>query len=197
LLTVAILGAIWTASSAVEGYRKVLNRAYRVATPPAYIWRRLLAIAQTLILSFVVVLAMIVLLLLPMAWGKMAAAAGKSGVALSGHQLVCISLAVIFAGISAAYYFLPNLKQSIGSVAPGAALVTFLWVEAAQLLSLYLARFNQFSLIYGSLGGVIAALLFFYVNNIIFIYGAEFNYLLRAAQGRKPGPKHAAGEVVN
>ncbi len=160
LLTVAILGAIWTASSAVEGYRTVLNRACRAATPPAYVWRRLLSIAQTLLLSFVVLLAMMVLVLLPMAWGKMAAAFGKSGVALTGHQLVCISLAVIFAGISAAYYFLPNLKQSLGSVAPGAALVTFLWVEAAHLLSLYLSQFNQVNLIYGSLGSVIATLLF-------------------------------------
>ncbi len=36
LLSVAILGAIWTASSAVEGFRTVLNRAYHVATPPAH-----------------------------------------------------------------------------------------------------------------------------------------------------------------
>ena len=70
LLTVAILGAIWTASSAVEGYRTVLNRACRVATPPAYVWRRLLSIAQTLILSFVVVLAMMVLVLLKEALGR-------------------------------------------------------------------------------------------------------------------------------
>ena len=70
MLTVSILGAIWTSSSALEGYRTVLNRAYRVATPPAYIWRRLLSIAQILILSFVVVMAMIVLVMLPMASGK-------------------------------------------------------------------------------------------------------------------------------
>src|SRR5690606_3894741 len=52
LLTVSILGAIWTASSAVEGYRTVLNKAYHVGTPPAYVWRRLMAIVQLLIFSF-------------------------------------------------------------------------------------------------------------------------------------------------
>src|SRR5580700_1613429 len=96
LLTISVLGAIWTSSSALEGYRTVLNRAYRVSTPPAYIWRRLLSIAQILIFSFVLVLAMIVVVVLPLASGRVAAAAGKSGVPLKGHLIVCISIAVIF-----------------------------------------------------------------------------------------------------
>jgi membrane protein len=195
LLTVSILGAIWTSSSALEGYRTVLNRAYRVATPPAYIWRRLLSIAQILILSFVVVMAMIVLVMLPVASGKVAVPAGKSGVALSGNLIVCISAVVIFAGVSFAYYFLPNLKQSIHAVAPGAALVTLLWIGAARLLSLYLSRINPANLVYGSLGSVIATLLFLYMDNVIFIYGAEFNYLLKMALGEKIEPKQAVPEV--
>jgi membrane protein len=189
LLTVSILGAIWTSSSALEGYRTVLNKAYRVVTPPAYIWRRLLSIAQILILSFVVVMAMIVLVMLPIAWGKVAAAAGQSGISLTRGQIVCFSVAVIFAGLSIAYYFLPNLKQSIHAVAPGAALVTILWIGAARLLSFYFSRFDTGNLIYGSIGSVIATLLFFYVGNVLFIYGAEFNYLLKMALGEKIEPR--------
>jgi len=197
LLTIAILGAIWTASSAVEGYRTILNRAYGVASPPAYIWRRLLSIGQTLILSFIVVLAMIVLVLLPIVRGKIAAFFGQSVFPLTRGQLVCVSLVAIFAGLCAAYYFLPNLKQRPASVVPGAALVTILWVAAARLLSLYLARFSQVNLIYGSLGRVIAALLFFYVINVIFIYGAEFNSLLKIALDGGSGPKQAVKQPVN
>jgi membrane protein len=196
LLTVSILGAIWTSSSALEGYRTVLNRAYRVKTPPAYIWRRLLSIGQILILSFVVVMAMIVLVMLPIASGKAGLVAGKSGVALTANQIICISVAVIFGGVSLVYYFLPNLKQSIHAVAPGAALVTLLWIGAARLLSLYLSRINPANLIYGSLGSVIAALLFFYVQNVIFIFGAEFNYLLKMALGEKIVPRQIVQEAA-
>jgi len=53
-----------------------------------------------------------------------------------------------------------NLKQNLHSVVPGAALVAFLWIVAARLLSLYLSQFNPVNLLYGSLGSVIAALLF-------------------------------------
>jgi membrane protein len=163
----------------------VLNRAYRVSSPPAYIWRRLLSIAQILILSFAVVMAMIVLVILPITWGKVATAAGKTGIPLTSTQILWTSIAVIFTGISLAYYFLPNIKQSIHAVAPGAALVTLLWIVAARGLTFYYSRFNAEKLIYGSLGGVIAAMLFFYVGNVLFIYGAEFNYLLKIALGEK------------
>jgi membrane protein len=196
LLTVSILGAIWTSSSALEGYRTVLNRAYHVGTPPSYIWRRLLSIAQILILSFVVVMTMIVLVVLPIARQKVAPAAGKSGVDLTNGLIVCISIVVVFLAISFAYYFLPNIKQSIHAVVWGAALVTLLWIAAARLLSFYLSRVNPANLIYGSLGSVIATLLFFYVGNIIFIYGAEFNYLLKVALGEKIEQRQAVQDVA-
>jgi len=195
LLTVSILGALWTSSSALEGYRTVLNRAYRVDTPPAYIWRRLLSIAQILILSFVLVMAMIVLVVLPTGLGKVAVAAGQSGLALTHGQIFCLTIAVIFAGVSIAYYYLPNLKQSVHAVAPGAALVTMLWIGAARLLSIYYSRFDKDNLIYGSIGGVIATLLFFYIGNVLFIYGAEFNYLLKMALGEKIELREAVQKV--
>jgi len=189
LLTVSILGAIWTSSSAIEGYRTVLNRACRVAAPPAYIWRRLLSIAQILILSFVVIMAMLVLVLLPVAWDRVAAVFGKSGLTLNRTEILSLSIAAVFAWVAAVYYFVPNLKQTVRSVVPGAALVTLSWMAAARLLSLYLSRFNQLTLVYGSLGSVIATLLFFYACNVIFIYGAELNYLLKMARGENIEPK--------
>ena len=196
LLTVSILGALWTSSSALDGYRTVLNRAYHVRTPPSYIWRRLRSIVQILILSFVVVMAMIILVVLPIAREKLMPADGKAGVGLTSVLIICISIALVFVGISVAYYFLPNLKQSIHAVVWGAALVTLLWIAAARLLTFYLARINPTSLIYGSLGSVIATLLFFYVGNIIFIYGAEFNYLLKLAHGEKIEQRQAVPEVL-
>src|SRR5690606_16203080 len=58
LLTIAIIGTIWTASSAVEGVRTILNRAYRVSTPPAYWWRRLFSIMQFLVLVAIIIIVM-------------------------------------------------------------------------------------------------------------------------------------------
>jgi membrane protein len=198
LLTLSIVGAIWTSSSAVEGYRTVLNRAYHVHTPPAYIFRRLWSIAQTLILSFSIVSSMLVLIVLPLLWEKITTLFGHkiSLTAALGSQIALISIGIIFVIVSLAYYVLPNIRQSLHSVVPGAALVTILWIGAARVLSAYISQFQQVSLIYGSLGGFIAALLFFYVSNVIFIYGAEFNYLFKVALGEKIEQKRAASAAV-
>lgn len=195
LLTVSILGAIWTASSAVEGYRTVLNRAYHVGTPPAYILRRLLSIAQILVLSFLAVTVMILMVLLPIAWEKLG-----TRIAFDDFMRSALgygALGIMFLIVCAAYYILPNIKQNFHSVAPGAAVVTLLWLYAAKLLSAYLSQFEQVNLIYGSLGGVIATLLFFYISNIIFIYGAELNYLIKKALGEKIEEKEDAEHSVN
>ncbi len=201
LLTISILGAIWTASSAVEGYRTVLNRAYHVGTPPSYLLRRMLSIGQTLVLSFIVVVAMVILVFLPILWNNLAsllAAHDLFDIALIfTSRITLISLAVIFVIVCGAYYILPNIRQSWHSVVPGAVLVTLLWMCSARLLTFYLAQFNQVNLIYGSLGGIIAVLLFFYISNIIFIYGAEFNYLVKRALGERIEQKEETPEDVN
>jgi membrane protein len=165
-----------------------------VQTPPAYIWRRLWSIAQILILSFAIVCAMFALVLLPIAWDKIMVIFGRTGTlsAAMSSQITLISIAVMFVIVAFTYYVLPNIRQNFHSVAPGAALVTLMWLGAARALSIYLSQFQQVNLIYGSLGGFIAALLFFYVSNIIFIYGAEFNYLFRVALGEKIEQKKAA-----
>ncbi len=101
-----------------------------------------------------------------------------------GNAISGITLFVLLAMVASMYYILPNIRQPWLAVLPGAILTIALWLAAARLLSLYLSRFKQVNLIYGSLGGIIAALLFFYVSNIIFIYGAELNYLLERASRR-------------
>ncbi len=180
LLTVSILGAIWTASSAVEGIRTVLNRAYHVTTPPAYWFRRLLSIAQLMLFTSILIIGMLLVITLPLIFHHIEKLVG---IELSteirqqfGNLLFYITIFMLFVAVSYIYYLLPNIKQRLVSVVPGAALVVILWIGAAYLFTGYLSNFNQVNLIYGSLGGVIAALVFFYICNIIFIFGAELNH---------------------
>ncbi len=180
LLTVSILGAIWTASSAVEGIRTVLNRAYHVATPPAYWFRRSLSIVQLMVFTSIMIVGMLLVVTLPLILRHIEQWIGMVFISESEQKLSkTIFLSTIFAlffAVSYIYYLLPNIKQRLISVVPGAAIVVFLWIGAADLFTAYLSNFNQVNLIYGSLGGIIAALVFFYICNIIFIFGAELNH---------------------
>ncbi len=196
LLSLAILGALWTASSAVEGYRTVLNRAYHVATPPAYILRRLLSILQLIIFTFAILMAMLIVIFTPIVLNSIENFIGYRFLTEDtinwSNWVFGFSIFIMFLMVSNLYYALPNVKQNLLSVLPGAVLTVALWMVAAQILTLYLSHFEQVNLIYGSLGGIIAAMLFFYVINVIFIYGAEFNYLLKTSLGERIIQREAA-----
>jgi membrane protein len=189
LLTFAILGAIWTSSSAVEAARGVLNRAYKVRKPPNYYLRRLLSIAQIFILTFILLAVMLVFVFAPIAIQKIQYFTGLTIPAelstFFTSYFKYIAIGVLFAVIAILYYVLPNIKQSLLAVAPGAALVVLLWLGAVSVVGFYITDISNVSLIYGSLSGFIATLIFLYVMNIIFIYGAEFNHELMVLLGKR------------
>ena len=185
LLTLAIVGSIWTASSFVEGLRTILNRIYEVKSPPPYIRRRLLSIAQFLIISLLISFAMFLLVIIPIGLGKIPEitkiiAGYESTLNFLRYSLILCSL---FLGASSLYYIIPNVSVNFMDIVPGAALTVLLWVMSGYLLSTYIVYYNQLSIVYGSLGSIIVTLLFFYVINVIFIYGAAFNKLLRDKEG--------------
>ena len=65
LMTLAIVGSVWTASSFVECLRTILNRVYEVTSPPNYIIRRILSIGQFLVISILITFAMFLFLIIP------------------------------------------------------------------------------------------------------------------------------------
>lgn len=196
LLTLSMLAALWTASSAVEGYRTILNRAYRVGTPPAYIWRRLLSIGQLLIFTSFIILGMLVLVLTPLIVRNVGMLLGLPEIyavlVAWETELRLFSMLLVFMLIAAMYFVLPNIRQGLSDVLPGAIITMAGWAGAVWGLRFYLDNIAQVNIIYGSLGGIIVALLFFYILNVIFIFGAEFNYHLMREHGERIEEKEAA-----
>jgi membrane protein len=187
LVTISIIGAIWTASSTLEGLRTTMNRAYHVSTPPAYIFRRLLSVVQLVILTFIIITGLTILVVMPYArelaekWFELGHLSKQGGEV--SDAIFSFSIVILYIVVCIIYYVLPNIKQRFINVAPGAALTVLLWLGAISVYSYYLSKFNQVSIIYGSLGGVIASLLFFFIVNFCLIIGAEFNYQLLKAFG--------------
>ncbi|QKX02192.1 YihY/virulence factor BrkB family protein [Wolbachia endosymbiont of Dirofilaria (Dirofilaria) immitis] len=176
LLTLAIVGAIWTASSTVEGLRTILNKAYKVPVSPPYILRRILSILQFLAITFIITLTIIFSASAPILMGF-----SYRGLGYTKYILIEF---VLFIVASWLYFILPNIKQSLSDVFPGSCVAVVLWTISALIFKQYLkASFGQLDLIYGSLGGVVVSLLFFYMMSLIFIYGAKFNFQIRCFNG--------------
>lgn len=191
LLTISILGVIWTSSSTVEGVRTILNKIYHVNTPPAYVFRRFLSIIQFLIITALIIISMFILVLLPSIYQEVVELTYLKVIIehveeFSGSLLApiwsnarhLVFSMTLFMGVLFLYYTVPNIKLKLRSLIPGAVLVTMLWVVSGSLLLDYIFEFSQVNIVYGGLAGFIITLLFFYIAHIIFIYGAEMNKLL-------------------
>ncbi|MBI1276333.1 YihY family inner membrane protein [bacterium] len=195
ILTIAILGAMWTASSIVEGLRTILNRAYRVHTPPAYPLRRLLSIVQLLMVMVIVISGMIILVVAPIALHWLEELLHVTLPFQFKAVSAIFTIVMMWMAVASVYYVLPNLRQRFVATLPGALLAVALWVLSGWLLTFYLSQFQQINLIYGSLGGIIASLLFFYMTGLAVIYGAEFNYLMEELYEQPHVEKIKAGKT--
>ncbi len=184
LVALAFFGIIWTASATLEGARTALNRAYRVATPPSYLWRRLRSIFEFAALTVLVFIAMIIFIFFPLLWQSVDNVINPEFYTHLNYLITQYGLVIrygfaggtLLLGITLSYYVLPNIRQRLSCVLPGAIVVLIMWLLAAELFTLYLQNFNLVNIVYGSLGGVIVTLLFFYILAFIYIFGAEFNY---------------------
>ena len=84
---------------------------------------------------------------------------------------------MLAAGLLALHRWLPNHHRPVRAVLPGVLLTLVLWLAGASLFSLYLGTVADYSVTYGSLGGVVITLFFFYLTGALFILGAEYNAL--------------------
>jgi membrane protein len=178
LLNLAIIGTIWTASSFVEGLRTILNRIFRVSSPPPYITRRLLSIFQFLILCVILAAIMLIFIIIPIILKYFNINSIHYPVFIQGYTKQLYIFICLFFCVLGFYIFIPNAKMTIIDMVPGAFTTTIAWQISGHLLSKYIGYYHQLSLVYGSLGSIIVTMLFFYIINFIFIVGAAFNYEL-------------------
>jgi membrane protein len=73
------------------------------------------------------------------------------------------------------YYVAPNVDQPFVLITPGAVLAVIVWVIASVGFSLYVSNFSTYSATYGSLGGMVVLLLYFYISSAVLLLGAEVN----------------------
>ena len=177
LLTIGLVLSLYSASSAVAALRLALNLAYEIDESRSFWLRKGLDFTIVLVGSVIVILTSALVILGPWIWSLMARigivnADGRAAwhIARYGFTLV-----VMIGAVTALHRILPDVKLTVAQAVPGAALTTVLWIAAASALTLYFGKFANYSATYGSLGGVIVTLLFFYVSAIIFILGGEWN----------------------
>jgi membrane protein len=180
LATISIVLAVWVASNGVEALRVGLNAAYGVDEPHALWVARLQSLAFVFGGAAIVFVLAFTVVLGPLIWQVLDRLFADTGIAVRFVWIAiryAVALLLFMAGLLALHHWLPKRKVRIRLLVPGILLTTALWVLAATVFSLYLGSFADYSLLYGSLGGVIITLIFFYISGFVFLYGANFNFV--------------------
>jgi membrane protein len=197
LLTFGVIGALWSSSAAVVSIVGALNRAYDIEEGRPWWKVRLISIGLTFSVALLVVIALALVLFGPAIADKLGEATGL-GTPFKWAWLILqwpLVFALITTGIGLIFYFGPDADQDWSWITPGAVAATTLWLVVSLLFKLYIANFTDYESSYGTVGGVIVVLLWFYVSGIAILVGAELNAEIEHASpyGKAPGQKTADG----
>jgi membrane protein len=156
-----------------------------VHTPPTYLIRRLVSFLEFGVMMTLTIAFVFLLVILPTIIGIFEKFIPQDlllplhSFFLGDKDLSYYLLLIYgFLLVCMAYYNLPSRKQKFLNVLPGAVFAVIGWTTFSMLFTYYIADFPQVNLIYGSIAGIIIALLYFYICSIILIIGAELNYHL-------------------
>ncbi len=205
LLTFGLLFTLWSSSAAIVGVVDAMNRAYDIEEGRPWWKVRLTAIGLTIGLAVFVLLAFTLVLLGPTIADWLAARFGFGVVFRTTWHLVQWPLAfvLIVLAVAVVNYFAPDAEQDWEWVTPGAVLATVLWLLASIGFRIYVTNFANYNESYGTIGGVIVLMLWFYVSALAMLMGAEMNAEIEHAsphgkdKGEKvPGQKRKIGAAA-
>lgn len=181
LLSIGIIGTLWSASNGVNAITKALNKAYDVTKTRPFFIARLIAIALTIAMIVVISIALI----LPV-FGKMIGVYTFSLFGLSENFLTIwnafrwiISSIILFLVLVSLYTMAPFTRVYLRVSIWGALFATIGWQLVSLIFSYYVSTLGNYSATYGSLGTVIILMIWFYISGIIIITGGVINSVLQ------------------
>jgi membrane protein len=193
ILTIGIVGAVWSSSAALGAMIDAMNRAYDVTESRQWWKVRLIAMALTIALAAFILVSSLLVLVGPMVAEWLGRYAGY-GVAFEwAWKILQWPLAVLLTttGLAIVNYVAPDVRQEWRWTIPGSIFGTILWLLTSLAFKVYVARFADYNETYGAIGGVMVLMLWFYLSGLAILVGAEMNAEIEHAspEGKNPGER--------
>ena len=201
--------ALWSSSVGFAAIQDTANIVYKVKETRPYWKAKLQAIGVTVLLILVITAALFTMLAADYLVRRTRDFTRNHAVAMTEVTLIhivawiCV-LALLMMLFALIYYFAPDVKNKYWHwLTPGAAIGIIGWLAASMGLRLYLHYSPSYTAAYGSLGGVIILLTWFYITGLMILAGAEINSEIQAAVMEKrlkesgELPLHATADATN
>ncbi|WP_042225555.1 YihY/virulence factor BrkB family protein [Oceanobacillus manasiensis] len=179
LLTVGIIGALWSSSAGINAFIKSTNEAYHVEETRNFLVVRLISLGLTLGMIVTLVIAILVPVFGDVILSFVSSFVGFSGAMEIVLQVLrwTVSLLAITGFLLILYRFAPNKRIPFKYILPGALTASILWLLISLGFSFYVSNFSNYSATYGSLGGIIVLMIWFFLTGMVLMIGAVVNVL--------------------
>ena len=190
LLGFGLLLALWSASGFVSTFTRASNRIYGVREGRSWWKLQLLEIALAavaLVLLAAIGAGLVISGPLVDAVGNALNAGATTRLLWSiGRWPVLVMIAMLV--LSLLFWIAPNVRQPrFRWLTVGGAVALLVWAVASSAFGLYVANFGSYNRTYGSLGAIMAFLVWIYLSNIALLLGVQVNAEVQRARLRQAG----------
>ncbi len=173
--------ALWSARAGVAAMIRGLNATHRLPNR-AGLWDMVRAIVLTMTLVGVVLAAMLLSVVAPLIITFLPL--GQSTAKVLELANVGLGMLIVVFGVALVYRLGPNRPK--GSPRPiitwGLGIAVVLWAMVSRGLVYYLANFANYNEVYGSIGAVVALLLWLYLSAFSVLLGAAVDAVRSSPQ---------------
>jgi membrane protein len=191
----ALLGAalaLWSARGGVTSLMTALDAIFRARETRSWLRRQLIALAVTVVIAVLIVIAFAVLVIGPLVGHFIVDRLGLGGAFDTAWSIArwVVAALIMMAAWAILYRFLPDTKAPFRVFTPGAVVGVIVWIGASVGFSAYLSHFDRYEATYGALGGAIIFLTWLWLSNMALVLGAEIDVVV--AEIRAPHDEGAA-----
>lgn len=170
--------ALWSASAYVGAFIRASNAIYETTEGRPFWKLRPLQLAVTLIMVLLMAALALGLVLTGPVVEAVAKPLGVSSTAVDVWNVAKwpVMVAVFVGMVGVLYYASPNVKiRGFRWVTPGSLVAIVIWAAASAAFATYVANFGSYDKTYGTLGGLVVLLVWFWITNLAILFGHELN----------------------
>lgn len=185
LLSFGFLFALYAASSGVVEMMHTFNESYAFSEKRGFLKKRLIAIGLAFLFAFLLIFAVVVIIV-----GKFILDFLHDQNLMNDdftyYSVVAVRLGaaflVFYIGISYVYYIAPAVHKQWRFFSMGSTVAAILVILSTQGFSYYLSNFANYNKLYGSIGTLIALMIWFYVLAWVLLLGFSLNACTQEAK---------------
>lgn len=167
--------AVWQMSGGIRAIMGGLAEIYECEDHRTWTQRMRRSLLLSVAVSALVVLAIGVTWLGPLAYGDV----GQPAAALLLLARWLVAAALLTAAVALTLHYALEAPQSVGWLSVGTAIIVAVWVAASILFGIYIRYIASYGSVFGNLATVVVLFAYVYISAIVFFAGAQVDAIIR------------------